>query len=401
MEIVNEGGLPQIIIKSGRMRAMANRHPWIFSGAVKRLPKMEDGDIAEIISEKGERIGYGFYAPGNQIVCRVFEYTREEVAVNTEAYWHDKLKAAYELRKEWVLNDTTNAYRLIHAEGDFLPGLVADVYADTVVMQFLIKGTERIKDWLVSGVEALGYSFIYNKTKEVSKRIEGVEVSENKWLSAKQGKEEVDMLENGVKFRVNVATGQKTGFFLDQRDARNLLGTYSKGKKVLNTFSYSGGFSMYALQEGASLVHSVDSSDLAVQLCDENVKLNGFDEEKHKGFTENVFEFLKEMPEAYDIIILDPPAFAKTAKAVKNASRGYKQLNLQAFRHIKPGGLVFTFSCSQKIDRDLFRKIVFGAAADAGRNVRILHQTTQPADHPVNIFHPENEYLKGLVLQVE
>ncbi|MGB0523654.1 MAG: class I SAM-dependent rRNA methyltransferase [Flammeovirgaceae bacterium] len=392
--------LPQLVIKKGKERAMNNRHPWIYSGAVQHLPQLENGDLVEIVSHDSKRIGYGFYAPGNQIICRVFEYTRDRIDVASSAYWEDKIRKAYELRKSLVISEQTNSYRLIHAEGDFFPGLIADVYHDTVVVQLLIKGTERIVDWIIAGLQGIGFHYIYNKSKEVSKRIEGVKIPKG-WLTPDERSPIIEMLENGVKFRVNVETGQKTGFFLDQRDARKLLGEYCVGKKVLNTFSYSGGFSLYALQAGAKEVHSVDSSQLAIDLCNENATLNGFSQAQHQGFCADVFDYLKTMDDDYDVVILDPPAFAKTAKAVKNAARGYKQLNLNAFRRIKPGGIVFTFSCSQKIDRDLFRKIVFGAAADAFRNVRILHQTTQPPDHPINIYHPENEYLKGLVLHVE
>lgn len=391
----------RITIRKDKLRAMHNRHPWIFSGAVAHMPQqIENGEIVEIADQDDHLIGYGFYAPGNQIVCRVFEYTHEPMPVHTAAYWHQKIAGAYALRKAYVQSPETNAYRLLHAEGDFFPGVIADVYNDIVSVQLLIKGTERIREHIVSGLQALGFRYIYNKSKAVSERLEGVRDQQG-WMTADERDVRTEILENGVKFWVNVETGQKTGFFLDQRDARALVGHYSRGNKVLNTFSYSGGFSMYALQAGAELVHSVDSSQKAVDLCTENVLLNGFAPERHEGICADVFDFLKKMDTPYDVIILDPPAFAKTAKALPNATRGYKELNLMAFRKIKPGGILFTFSCSQKVDRDLFRKIVFGAAADAKRNVRILHQTTQPNCHPVNIFHPENEYLKGLVLQVE
>ncbi|MEH0154266.1 class I SAM-dependent rRNA methyltransferase [Limibacter armeniacum] len=393
--------LKQIIIKKGKERAMNNRHPWIFSGAVAKMPHdVENGEIVEVRNQDGGLIGYGFYAPGNQIICRVFEYTRDEMPVTDKAYWHNKIASAFAMRQKFVINEQTNCYRLIHAEGDFFPGLIADVYDKTVAVQLLIKGTERIADFIVEGLEKLGFPYVYNKSKEVAHRLEDVSIKKG-WISQKEGDVRIPVLENGVKFWVNVEEGQKTGFFLDQRDARDLVGHYSKDAKVLNTFSYSGGFSMYALKEGAELVHSVDVSQKAVDLCDENVALNGFAPEKHEGFADDVFNFLKNMETDYDVIILDPPAFAKNARAVPKAAQGYKQLNLQAFRRIKPGGIVFTFSCSQKIDRDLFRKIVFGAAADAHRNIRILHQTTQPNCHPINIYHPENEYLKGLVLYVE
>jgi len=392
--------MQKLIIKKGRERSLVNRHPWIYSGAVAVLPEAEIGEILSIYRSDEQLIGYGFYAPGTQIVCRVFEYTKAETDVLSQAYWTEKLKKAYEIRKKFILSDQTNAFRLINAEGDFFPGLIADVYNDTVVIQLLIKGTEIIKDFIINALKTLDYEFVYLKTKEVTGRLEGVD-SLQAWVSEKAGNTEIEIIENGVKFQVNIETGQKTGFFLDQRDARMLIKQYSKGAKVCNTFSYSGGFSLYALEAGAELVHSVDSSKSAVDLIEKNLELNNVAPERHESFAEDVFKFLKKTENKYDLIVLDPPAFAKTAKAVKNATRGYKELNLTAFRKINPGGIVFTFSCSQKITRDLFRKIVFGAAADAKRNIRILHQTTQPADHPINIYHPENEYLKGLVLYVE
>jgi 23S rRNA (cytosine1962-C5)-methyltransferase len=269
-----------------------------------------------------------------------------------------------------------------------------------VVIQLLIKGTEKILPFIITALNSLGFEKIYLKAKEVTGRLENVERKKG-WISDKNGDTKIEIIENGIKFWVDIESGQKTGFFLDQRDDRMLIKQCSKGAKVCNTFSYSGGFSLYALDAGAKLVHSVDSSKIAVELIEENLKLNNIEQERHQSYAEDVFNFLKNTENKYDLIVLDPPAFAKTAKAVPNATRGYKELNLIAFRKINPGGIVFTFSCSQKITRDLFRKIVFGAAADAKRNIRILHQTTQPPDHPVNIYHPENEYLKGLVLYVE
>ncbi len=392
--------MKKLIIKKGRERAFINRHPWVYSGAVQELPEAEIGEILSVYSFDNRLIGYGFYAPGTQIVCRVFEYTAEETDVLSQQYWTDKLGKAFVIRERFILSGQTNAFRLVNAEGDFFPGLIADVYNDTVVIQLLIKGTELIKDFIINALEEFGYKKVYLKAKDVTGRLEGVKTLKG-WISKEEGSPEIEIVENGVKFQVNIETGQKTGFFLDQRDARMLIKEYSKGAKVCNTFSYSGGFSLYALEAGAELVHSVDSSKAAIELIDKNLELNGVKPEKHESYAEDVFKFLKKTENKYDLIVLDPPAFAKTAKAVPNASRGYKELNLTAFRKINPGGIVFTFSCSQKITRDLFRKIVFGAAADAKRNIRILHQTTQPPDHPINIYHPENEYLKGLVLYVE
>jgi 23S rRNA (cytosine1962-C5)-methyltransferase len=392
--------LKKLIVKKGKERSMTNRHPWIYSGAVHALPTAENGEIVEVLDWQGNRLGYGFYSPENQIICRVFDFSAESIASIDALYWEKKIRNAFVLRKFYIADSDTNAYRLINAEGDFFPGLIADVYDQTVVVQLLIRGTEVIKEAIVTALLNIGFKFIYLKTKEVSQILEGIK-SEKAWLS-EAGEEKVEIREHGIRFWVDVAKGQKTGFFLDQRDSRALLADYSKGKKVLNTFCYSGGFSMYALRAGAETVDSLDSSKTALELCRQNVELNDFQPEKHRTLAEDCFDYLRKMEtDYYDLIVLDPPAFAKNAHSVPQASRGYKDLNLLAFQKIKSGGIVFTFSCSQKIDRDLFRKIVFAAAADAGRNIRILHQTTQPADHPINIFHPENEYLKGLVLYVE
>lgn len=388
--------LKSIVLKSGRERSLINRHPWVFSGAIKSLPQAENGEIVKVVTNNNELLGYGFFSPNSQITCRVFDFTDDQIVLD-EQYWINKLIHAHRLRKD-VLPEKTNIFRLIHAEGDFLPGVIIDVYDDVAVVQLLIKGTEKIADTLFKGLQQLGFPYIYLKTKQNTQRLEEVSMASG-WVNEAKPMP-VKAYENGLAFLVDVETGQKTGFFIDQRDNRNLLGTFSKGKKVLNTFSYSGGFSIYALAEGASLVHSVDSSKEAIELCENNVKAN-FNDNRHTGYVIDVFDFLKQADTDYDVVILDPPAFAKNAKAVPNATRGYKNLNLTAFKKIKPGGYVFTFSCSQHIDRDLFRKIVFSAAADAKRNVRIVHQLTQPADHPINIFHPEGEYLKGLLLYVE
>ncbi|MFY8108126.1 MAG: class I SAM-dependent rRNA methyltransferase [Bacteroidia bacterium] len=388
----------KLILKSGRERSLVNRHPWVFSGAVKDLPKAKNGEIIQIVTNHNELLGYAFFAPNSQITARVFEFNPNEIEIN-EAYWLDKVKNAFNLRKLFINQKQTNCYRLMHAEGDFFPGIIADVYADVVVIQLLIKGTELISEIIFKALHEIGFKHIYLKTKQNTQLLEQVE-QVSRWVG--EPKEmPVLVLENGVKFQINVETGQKTGFFIDQRENRRILATYSKGKRVLNTFSYSGGFSVYALEAGAELVHSVDSSKDAIELCEQNVQLSKF-EGKHESYVSDVFEFLKVVePSFYDIIVLDPPAFAKHARAVDNAARGYKNLNLLGFQKVKPGGLIFTYSCSQHIDKDLFRKIVFGAAADARRNVRILQQLSQPEDHPINIYHPEGEYLKGLLLQVD
>lgn len=388
----------KLILKSGRERSLIHRHPWVFSGAVKTLPEAENGDIIEVRDNHNELLGYGFFAPNSQIICRVFEFTDAYVKIDGH-YWFKKMQQAYALRKRVLDFNHTNCFRLLHAEGDFIPGIIVDVYDKVAVVQLLIKGMERISDQLFAGLNQLGFEYIYLKTKQSTQLLEQIE-QESKWVGAAHPMP-IRVLENNVPFLVNVETGQKTGFFLDQRDNRNILGDFSKGRKVLNTFSYSGGFSMYALQAGARLVHSVDSSKDAIALCNANIDLLP-ERDKHESFTQDCFDFLIGSETGfYDIIILDPPAFAKNAKAVPNASRGYKNLNALGFQKIRPGGLIFTFSCSQHIDKDLFRKIVFSAAAESKRNVRILQQLSQPQDHPINIYHPEGEYLKGLLLQVD
>ncbi|MCU0353943.1 MAG: class I SAM-dependent rRNA methyltransferase [Cytophagales bacterium] len=390
---------PTLILKSGRERSVVNRHPWIFSGGVKQQPKAANGDVVQVLDNQGNHLAYGFYDPQSQIVCRLFDFSDQATDFSQPDYWHRKIEAAYELRRRHVLGPDTNACRLLHAEGDFLPGVIADLYGDLAVLQLLIKGSENVAPHIVNGLQRVGVRHVYLKNKHSANFREAVTL-ENGFLTEPAPENTVTICENGLSFRIDFEKGQKTGFFLDQRDNRALLRQYAAGQKVLNAFSYTGGFSVYALAGGAKEVHSVDMSKEAVRLADENVRLN-FGAAAHQSFAEDCFDFLKNAPDDYGLMVLDPPAFAKNAKSVPNAARGYKELNLKAFQKIKPGGIVFTFSCSQNVDRDLFRKIVFSAAADARRNVRILHQLTQPPDHPVSIFHPEGEYLKGLVLQVE
>jgi 23S rRNA (cytosine1962-C5)-methyltransferase len=390
----------KIILKSGRERSVINRHPWLFSGAVKELPQAENGDIVAVQDNHTNLLGYGFFSPQSQIVCRLFEFTNQPADFSQSQYWQQKINKAYEIRKAQVLSPHTNAYRLLHAEGDFFPGVIADIYKDIAVVQLLIKGTEKVVPHIINGLQKLGIVYIYLKNKHSPGFREEV-VLPNGFLTDSFQQTHVLIQENGLQFKIDFEKGQKTGFFIDQRDNRALLRRYAAGKNVLNAFSYTGGFSVYALAGAASKVHSVDISKDATAACDENIQLNFDTTIAHQSFAADCFDYLRQTSEKYDVIVLDPPAFAKNAKAVANASRGYKDLNLTAFKKIQPGGILFTFSCSQNIDKELFRKIIFAAAADARRNVRILHQLTQPADHPVNIFHPEGEYLKGLVLYVE
>lgn len=391
--------IPILQLKKGKERSINNRHPWIFSGAVAKLPNNEEGTIVLVTDFENKQLCYGFLSHKSQIVCRLFEWDNLSEDVLSDAYWVTKIKNAFLLRSTVINKETTNVYRLLHAEGDFFPGIIADVYGEVVVLQILIKGVEKLVPAVKQALIEIGFKHIYIKAKTSSTVLEDIRTGSS-WL---EGGVEVPVLvkENNVLFEVDFIDGQKTGFFVDQRDNRELLRTYSKGKNVLNTFCYTGGFSVYAAAGGAIRVDSVDISKDAVALAGENMELNypGFN---HNTIAADCFDYLGEIEkDQYDIIVLDPPAFAKSAKAVANACRGYKQINLKAFRKIKKGGLVFTYSCSQNIDKDLFQKIVFGAAADAHRNVRIIHQMHQPADHPINIYHPEGEYLKGLVLYVE
>jgi 23S rRNA (cytosine1962-C5)-methyltransferase len=389
--------LNKIVLKSGRERSIINRHPWIFSGAVKQMPQADNGEIVRVVTNNDEHLGYGFFSPNSQITCRLFSFANVDEQIDFN-FWRDKINNAYRLRKSVIDFENTNIFRLICAEGDFFPGLIVDVYNEVAVVQILIKGVERISSHIFKAINELGYHYIYLKTKQNTQLLEGV-LGGNNWIDARP-EHQVMATEHGVNFAVDVEHGQKTGFFIDQRENRKLVGQFSKGKKVLNTFCYSGGFSLYALEGGASLVHSVDSSKDAIQLCEQNVGIINR-KDAHKSYVEDCFDFLKTCDDNYDIIILDPPAFAKTARAVDNAARGYKNLNLLGIKKVAPGGMIFTFSCSQHIDKDLFRKIVFSAAADAQRNVRIIKQLSQPEDHPINIYHPEGEYLKGLMLQVD
>ncbi len=389
-----------LILKSGRDRSIYNRHPWLFSGAIKDLPDARNGDIVAVRDNHNGLLGYGFFSPHSQIVCRLFAFTKEETDFSGPDFWHQRIRQAYAIREEHIFSESTTAYRLLHAEGDFLPGVIADVYGDVAVMQLLIKGTENVHPHLISGIRELGIRYVYLKNKHNPGFREEVAL-ENGFLTGETSETHCTILENGLTFKIDFEKGQKTGFFIDQRDNRALLKSYSRGRSVLNTFSYTGGFSVYALAGGAAHVHSVDVSKDAVQMGDTNVALNFGPDAAHQSYAEDCFDYLRRTENSYDVVVLDPPAFAKNAKSVPNAARGYKDLNLTALKKINPGGILFTFSCSQNIDTDLFRKIIFSAAADAQRNVRILHQLTQPPDHPVNIFHPEGEYLKGLVLQVE
>ncbi len=387
----------QLFLKSGRDRSILNRHPWVFSGAIKTHPKASNGEIVAVCNQQGELLGHGFYSPESQISCRIFDFNKSNFPAFDAAYWQAKVANAFQLRQQIINPKTTTCYRLLHAEGDFLPGIIADVYGETVVMQVLIKGIEHIYADIEQSILALDFKHIYLKQKDNPSFQEGVSLLKG-WRT-EPAAQPIAVLENGIQFLVDVENGQKTGFFIDQRDNRALTQQHSAGKKVLNAFSYTGGFSLYALAGGATEVHSVDISKDAVARAEALATLN-FPEAKHQGIAADCFDYIRQTEEKYDLIVLDPPAFAKSAKAVNNAARGYKELNMVAMKKIAPNGLLFTYSCSQHITADLFRKIVFGAAVDAGREVRIIRLLSQADDHPINIYHPEGEYLKGLLLHV-
>lgn len=392
----------RIYLKRGKEDSLGRRHPWVFSGAVERMEGTpEEGEVVDVYSRQGDFLARGHYQIGS-ITVRVLTFREEEI--NGE-WWLSRLRAAYWVRRSVGLADDplTDCYRLVHGEGDGLPGLIVDIYGDTAVIQAHSVGMylarNRICDALIE-VSDGKVAAVYDKSAQTlpfkahTGAVDG-------YLYGERDSTENIVTENGNKFHVDWGRGQKTGFFLDQRENRDLVRRYGSGRRVLNTFSYTGGFSVYALAGGADEVVSVDSSAHAVELAERNARLNFGGDVRHAGVAADVFDYLKDCEERFDMIILDPPAFAKHHKVLGNAVKGYTRLNAKAISSIAPGGILFTFSCSQAVSRELFRTTVFTAAAIAGRNVRILHQLTQPADHPVSIYHPEGEYLKGLVLYVE
>ncbi|HEU4718095.1 MAG TPA: class I SAM-dependent rRNA methyltransferase [Bacteroidia bacterium] len=390
----------QIILSSGKDQSLKRFHPWVFSGAIKKIKgPVNEGDTVDIFSNKDEFLGTGHYGSGS-IAVRIFSF---EQNVNETGFWNEKVRRAVEYRRNAGLfeKNDTNVFRLIYAEGDGLPGLIVDFYNGVAVLQAHSAGMYRERNNIAAALKnAMGEQLVavYDKSAEsLHRNTEETQITNGYILGDFQGEGEVT--ENGNRFYIDWIGGQKTGFFIDQRDNRALLAQYSKGKKVANTFCYTGGFSVYAANAGASEVHSVDSSKKAIALTEKNVELNGI--KNHTSFAMDTFDFLKEKDGVYDVIVLDPPAFAKSVSAKHHAVMGYKRLNAEAISKIKPGGILFTFSCSQVIDRKLFSDTIMSASIVAGRNVRVMHRLSQPADHPVNIFHPEGEYLKGLVLYVE
>ena len=384
---------------------MLRRHPWVFSGAIERISEgitpLAEGDIVDVITKQGEFIARGHYQIGS-IAVRVLSF--EQVDINAE-WWAERIAKAKELREAMGLinNSETTCYRLVHGEGDLLPGLVVDIYGRTAVVQCHSVGMYLSRQDIAEAIrKAYGEEIeaIYDKSSQTLPFKADLGAIDG-YLWGRTAEPNAIVLENGLKFKVNWEEGQKTGFFIDQRVNRDLVRQYSRGRKVLNTFCYTGGFSVAALAGGAREVVSIDLSERAVKLADENVRLNFGDEAAHEAVACNAVEYLKDIDDSYDLIILDPPAFAKHHKVLGNALQGYKKINARALQKIRPGGILFTFSCSQAVSRELFRTTIFTAAAIAGRRVRIINQLTQPVDHPINIYHPEGEYLKGLVVYVE
>jgi 23S rRNA (cytosine1962-C5)-methyltransferase len=387
---------PFLILKPQREKSLLQQHPWIFSGAIAQLPEdAQDGDIVSVLNSKQHFMGFGFYTPDKSIAVRMIYFGKSEVKI-TGDFWEQKIKNAFEMRKKLHFEkNNTNCYRLLHAEGDFLSGIIIDVYDNVVVVQLLHKGIENIFPHIQIALENLGFKYIYLKnTSQNSDKVT------SKWLTTPPTEDLIIVKENGISFPISVEKGQKTGFFIDQRESRLLLKNYAKDKSILNTFAYTGGFSAYAFVGGAQKVVSVDISQEANLLCEKTIELNAGKEAHHEIVTEDCFDYLKNSKDTYDIVIIDPPAFAKGQNALKQATRGYISLNELALKRVKKGGLLFTFSCSGVVSKEDFRKMVFSASMESHREVRILHQLTQPADHPINIFHPEGEYLKGLVLEV-
>ena len=392
-------------LRRGKEESLQRRHPWVFSGAIERIIEgdkaLGEGDVVDVITKQGDFIARGHYQIGS-IAVRVLSFEREDI---DQAWWNVRIAEAKHLREALGMVDdaTTTCYRLVHGEGDMLPGLVVDIYGAVAVVQCHSVGMYVARQNIAEAIrQAYGEAIeaIYDKSSQtLPYKAELGAIDGYLWGSSSHGDHEV--LENGLRFKVNWEEGQKTGFFIDQRVNRDLVRTYARGRKVLNTFCYTGGFSVAALAGGAREVVSIDLSERAVKLADENVRLNFGDEAAHEAIACNAVEYLKDIDDSYDMIILDPPAFAKHHKVLGNALQGYKKINVRALQKIRPGGILFTFSCSQAVSRDLFRTTIFTAAAIAGRKVRIIGQLTQPADHPINIYHPEGEYLKGLVVYVE
>ena len=389
-----------VILKRGKEESLQRFHPWIFSGAIQRIEgKPEEGDVVTVYTNDHKFIARGHVQVGS-IAVRVLTFNDEPI---DQVFWNRRIATAYDLRERTGISsrEDNNTYRLVHGEGDNLPGLIVDIYGDTAVMQAHSVGMHVCRMEIAKAMqEVLGDKLknIYYKSDTTLPYKADINKDNGYLLGGNAGNIST---EYGLKFHIDWLRGQKTGFFVDQRENRSLLEKYAKGRKLLNMFCYTGGFSIYALRGGAEIVHSVDSSSKAIDLTNANVEINFPGDARHTAYAEDAFDFLDRMGNNYNLIILDPPAFAKHRDSLRNALIGYRRLNAKAIEKIQPGGILFTFSCSQVVSKENFRTAVFTAAAMAKRNVRILHQLTQPADHPVSIYHPEGEYLKGLVLYVE
>jgi 23S rRNA (cytosine1962-C5)-methyltransferase len=389
----------KIVLKSGKEQSVRRFHPWIFSGAIKKMyGNPAEGDLVDVFDNKDTFLAVGHYAPSS-IAVRILSFSQKTPDIG---FFREKIRRAINFRRAIGIldNPQINVLRLIHGEGDGLPGLIVDYYNGVAVMQMHSIGFYRIRKEIASILAELlkdRIVAVYDKSEGTIPHMSGI-IGTNEFLYGNS--DPVIVTENGYMFKIDWITGQKTGFFIDQRENRKLLEKYTEGRTVLNMFGYTGGFSVYAMKN-AALVHTVDSSFPAIEMANENIKLNYGEDKRHESFQIDAFDYLNHIKDQYDLIILDPPAFAKHNNVLANALQGYKRLNIKAIEQIKPGGIIFTFSCSQVVTRENFRKSVFAAAANTGRNVRILHQMSQPPDHPVNIYHPESEYLKGLVIYIE
>lgn len=388
--------MTSVILKPGKDKPIRNHHHWIFSGAISRMPKFEDGDILAVETANNEFLGYAYFNSLTSISGRILSFDK----TSAEETLIKNIDKAIEFRKKIFDHKITNAYRLVNSEGDKIPGLVIDIYDDVVVLQIATLGIERLKTLIIDHLKkTLKPKTIYEKSNLPSRGEEGLQNQEG--LLFGKDVDKVEVIENKIKFIVSIKSGQKTGFFLDQREMRNWVKELSEGKKVLNCFGYTGGFSLYAMKGGATQVDTVDISKEAIGLAEKNTSLNKIDEKKHGFIAEDVFQFLREEPLDYDLIILDPPAFTKRKTDIIQACRGYKDINRLAMKKIPSGSLLLTSSCSYHVDERLFQTVIFQAAQEAGRNVRIIGRHRLASDHPINIFHPEGEYLKSLLLFIE
>lgn len=390
----------KILLKKDKEKSVLRYHPWVFTGAIEGITgEPEDGDIVDIYSYDKKYLASGFFQAEGSIAAKIFSFKKEQY---NEEYWRNKIAKAFNLRKSLGLinNPTTNTFRLIHGESDMIPGLIVDCYNDLAVVQFHNNGTYKLRDVIIKSllsIKGLNINAIYNKSEST---LSNPNYLKNGFLY-NTSENPIKVVENGNIFLIDFIDGQKTGFFNDQRENRKLLENYCKNKKVLNVFCYTGGFSVSALKSGAALVHSVDSSKSAIELTNKNVEINFGKAASHKSILEDAFDYIENYTEDYDVVILDPPAFAKQIHLKEKGLKGYRNINTKVIKKIKSGSILFTFSCSQAISKDDFRTMIFTASAIAGRNVKILHQLSQSADHPINIYHPESEYLKGLVLFIE